>query len=144
MEILAYLFLFVTYSYSVCKHIVNTFAFIPIVWTVGPFPFGPTRMSCNLDFNGNVYKLITWWMGKGIGCEQVCQDLHGITSHQNITAQHRQKYVRAVHLKTTIFRHFYLIRFDSLDIPTKCVFPWSGDLYWQIHSEKTCPFQVKD
>ncbi len=28
MDILAYLFLFATYSYSVCKHIVNTFAFI--------------------------------------------------------------------------------------------------------------------
>ncbi len=28
MEILAYLLLFATYSYLVCKHIVNTFAFI--------------------------------------------------------------------------------------------------------------------
>ncbi len=79
MEILAYLLLFATYSYSVCKHILNTFAFnsyslncwtkIHIKFSACSFPFGPTGMSCNgfqweclqvvYMVNGNINRLRT-------------------------------------------------------------------------------------
>ncbi len=49
-----------------------------------------------MDFTGNVYKLFTWWMGIGIGCKQVWQDLHCYYSLQkSYKLSREQKFKKA-------------------------------------------------
>ncbi len=97
-------------------------------------------------------KLFTWWMGIGIGCEQVCQDLHGQKGEvarltllycQNFMRVYEKHYVGVQNNTGTVQKNSVLSNLNNcMSLATPClVFPDKFTSWWSyVHEQHHCSF----